>query len=219
MAQASVSESAPATLCRPVVAPETLFGGLGLVLVLALSWRSGGNTITLLSIALLTAYLIGVKATQSDRRGRMIINYFVVLTFYAGSGAVIEALGLPLHHGQLLAWDRTLFGETPGVVWQGRVPGWINDLLSGGYLSYHVYLHWVIAAALWRSDAWRAAYSRVVFSAFGVGFIGYFLFPAGDPRAAFPELFHAPIEGGWMTRFNHWIVGNFAARYCNPVSC
>ena len=159
------------------------------------------------------AYVLGVVRTKPTSRSRLLINYFAVWAFYGGSSFAIEALRLPLHHEQLLAWDRALWGETPGVAWQGQAPGWLNDLLSAGYLSYHVYLHWVLAEAIWKSDAWRSAYSRVLFTAFGIGFIGYFAFPAGDPRAAFPELYRLPVEGGLMTHFNQWIVGNLAAKY------
>ena len=193
--------------------PERLFAGLGAIVVLGLLWRSGASHTAIAAAGLWAAYMFGVVRTTSSSRGRLLINYFAVWAFYGGSSFAIEALRLPLHHEQLLAWDRVLFGETPSVAWQGVAPGWLNDLLSASYLSYHVYLHWVLAEALWKSDAWRAAYSRVLFTAFGIGFIGYFVFPAGDPRVAFPELYARPVEGGLMTRFNHWIVGNLAAKY------
>ena len=192
---------------------ELLFAALGVVVVLGLFWRSGASHTAIAAAGLWAAYVLGVVRTFPSSRLRLLINYFAVWAFYGGSSYAIEALRLPLHHNQLLAWDRALFGETPGVAWQGYAPGWINDLLSAGYLSYHVYLHWVLAEALWKSDAWRSAYSRVLFTAFGVGFVGYFVFPAGDPRVAFPELFSHPVEGGLMTQFTHWIVGNLAAKY------
>ncbi len=193
--------------------PDRLFAALGAVVVLALFWRSGVSHTALTSTGLLAAYVLGVIRTAPSSRSRLLINYFAVWVFYGGSSFAIEALGLPLHHEQLLAWDRILFHETPGVAWQGSAPGWFNDLLSAGYLSYHVYLHWVLAEALWKSDARRVAYGRVLFTAFGIGFIVYFAFPAGDPRVAFPELYAGPVEGGLMTQFNHWIVGNLAAKY------
>ncbi len=193
--------------------PEQLFAALGAVVVLALFWRSGVSGTAAISAGLWVVYVLGVIRTSPFWRLRLLINYFAVWAFYGGSSYAIEALRLPLHHEQLLAWDRALFGETPGVAWQGQAQGWLNDLLSAGYLSYHVYLHWVLAEALWKTDSRRAAYSRVLFTAFAVGFIGYFVFPAGDPRVAYPELFAGPVEGGWMTHLTHWIVGNLAAKY------
>ena len=193
--------------------PERLFAGLGAIVVLGWLWRSGASHTAIAATGLWAVYMFGVARTTSTSRLRLLINYFAVWAFYGGSSFAIEALRLPLHHEQLLAWDRVLFGETPGVAWQGDAPGWLNDLLSASYLSYHVYLHWVLAEALWKSDSWRAAYSRVLFTAFGIGFIGYFVFPAGDPRVAFPELYTGPVEGGLMTQFTHWIVGNLAAKY------
>jgi hypothetical protein len=193
--------------------PEQLFAALGVVVVLALLCRSGVSHTALIASGLWGAYVLGVVRTAPTSRSRLLINYFAVWAFYGGSSFAIEALRLPLHQEQLLAWDRILFEETPGVAWQGYAPGWLNDLLSASYLSYHIHLHWVLAEALWKSDGWRAAYGLVLFTAFGIGFIGYFVFPAGDPRVAFPELFSHPVEGGLMTQFTHWIVGNLAAKY------
>lgn len=193
--------------------PERLFASLGTVVVLSLLARSGTSHTFLAATGLWTAYLFGILRTQPGSRVRMLVNYLAVCVLYGGSSFAIDALRLPLHHAQLLAWDRALWGETPGVLWQGAAPGWLNDLLSASYLSYHVYLHWLLVEVLCRSDARRTAYSRVLFTGFAVGFCGYFAFPAGDPRVAFPELYTQPVTGGWMTRFNHWIVGNFAAKY------
>lgn len=193
--------------------PERLFASLGTVVVLALFVRTGASHTFLVAGGLWMAYLAGVVQTRHSGRVRLLINYFAVCVLYGGSSFAIDALRLPLHHAQLLAWDRTLWGETPGVRWQGAAPGWLNDLLSASYLSYHVYLHWLLVDVLCRSDAWRSAYSRVLFTGFAVGFFGYFAFPAGDPRVAHPELYTLPVTGGLMTRFNQWIVGNFAAKY------
>lgn len=193
--------------------PEQLFAGLGAVVVLGLLGRSGLSRTALVATGLWTVYVCGVVRTTPASRWRLLINYIAICAFYGGSSFAIEALRLPLHQEQLLAADRALFGETPGVAWQGAAPGWLNDLLSAAYLSYHVYLHWVLAEVLWKSDERRAAYSRVLFTAFGVGFIGYFVFPAGDPRVAFPELYADPVAGGWLTQLTRWIVGNLAAKY------
>jgi membrane-associated phospholipid phosphatase len=57
------------------------------------------------------------------------------------------------------------------------------------------------------------AYSRAIFTAFGVGFVGYFVFPAGDPRVVFPHLLVSAVEGGPLTQVNDWIVRHWAARY------
>lgn len=193
--------------------PERLFTAIGAVVAFGLLWRSGLSSVALAAMGILATYAIAVARTSASSRLRLMANYLAVWSLYSGSSSAIDALRLPLHHVQLLTWDRTLFGETPGVAWQGLAPPWLNDLLSAGYLSYHVYLHWLLAEVLWRTEAQRLAYSRVLFTAFGVGFIGYFLFPAGDPRVAFPELYRLPVVGGWMTQFNHGIVENLAARY------
>lgn len=193
--------------------PDLLFASLGGCVVLALMGRCGGERVTWLASGLWGAYLLGVVRTLPGSRMRLIVNYLAVWTFYAGSSLAIDALGLPKHEEQLLRWDRVLFGESPTIAWQGTTPRWVNDLISASYLSYHFYLHWVLAEALWRSVSWRVAYSRAIFTAFGVGFVGYFAFPAGDPRVVFPHLFAFPVEGGLLTQMNDWIVRHWAARY------
>ena len=193
--------------------PEQIFAALGGCVVLALFWRCGSDGRVWSAAGLWAAYCFGVLRTYPGSRLRMLVNYFAVWGFYGGSSSAIEALGLPRHEEQLLRWDRALFGESPAIAGQGITPGWINDLLSAGYLSYHVYLHWVLAESLGKTSGWRKAYGLAIYTAFGVGFIGYFAFPAGDPRVVFPELLVSPVEGGLLTRLNDWIVRSFAARY------
>ena len=193
--------------------PELLFASLGGCVVLALFWRCGSDRMAWAAAGLWVAYCVGVIRTHPGDRIRLLVNYLAVWVFYGGSSLAIDALGVPRHEEQLLRWDRALFGESPAVAWQGITPGWINDLLSAGYLSYHLYLHGVLAESLWKPVDWRMAYGRAIFTAFGVGFVGYFVFPAGDPRVVFPELLVSPVEGGHLTQLNHWIVRNFAARY------
>ncbi len=193
--------------------PEQLFAALGGCVVLALFWRCGSDLRAWSAAGLWGTYCFGVMRTSPGSRFRLLMNYFAVWVYYGGSSLAIEALDLPRHEEQLLRWDRALFGESPAIAWQGITPGWINDLLSAGYLSYHVYLHWVLAESLWKTNDWRKAYGMAIFTAFGVGFIGYFAFPAGDPRVVFPDLLRSPVEGGNLTQLNDWIVRNFAARY------
>ncbi len=77
--------------------------------------------------------------------------------------------------------DQWLFGRSPAVALQDHLSVWTVELLALGYMSYHVYLHWVLIDSLFRTDAWRAGLSEQIFLAFGVGFIGCFTFPAASP--------------------------------------
>lgn len=194
-------------------AEEWLLATLGVFTALALLGTCGLCVISGAAVGAGMAYAVGIAMFPPLGRGRLLLNYVAVWTFYAGSTRVTEALGFPLWHAQLLAWDRVLFGETPSIIVQGRFPGWVNDLCSLGYLSYHVYLHWVLIDALWRSDAWRAAYSRAILCGFGIGFWGYLLTPASGPSVAFPELFTHPLMGGGATWLNEAVVGNLGSKY------
>lgn len=160
------------------------------------------------------AYTAAIRLTCPTGRARTIANYVAVVSLYGASTGLIDALRVPTHQAELLAFDRRWLSETPSVTLAGTFDGWPNDLLSAAYLSYHLYLHWALLDLLWQAGRWpRRSYGRVVFSAFAIGFAGYFLFPACGPEVAFPDLYASPLRGGAMTRLNEWVVGRLASRY------
>lgn len=193
--------------------PTVLLGGLWGGVAIAL-WIRGAALETAAASSLATlAYMTAVALTRAGSRARMLVCYTAVCLMYGASTRLIDALRLPTHETQLLALDRRWFGETPSVLLSRLFSPAMNDLWSGCYLSYHLYLHWAVIEALLRSDRWRTRYGRVVFSTFAIGFAGYFLFPARGPEVAFPELYGPPLQGGVLTRFNEWIVATMASRY------
>lgn len=139
---------------------------------------------------------------------RLLSAYGVAWALYAGSSVLVEKLGIPLRHRELLAADSLLHRP-----WTGSLPAWANDFFSAGYLSYHLYLHWACIDALLRDHSWRLRFSRRIFTAFGIGFIGYFTLPAASPAQAFPKLFPQAIAGGLITAWNDGINAAMAARY------
>lgn len=193
--------------------PSTLLGILAGSIAVALWLRGAPAEIAIGATAAALVYVIAIRLTQPEGRVRMLVHYVTVCGLYGGSTSLIDALRLPSHEGTLLRLDRLWFGETPSVALSGFFSPTMDDLWSGLYLGYHVYLHVALIDALLRSGRWRGRYGRGVFSTFAIGLAGYFLFPARGPEVAFPELFTSPLQGGALTRLNTEIVARLASRY------
>ena len=78
---------------------------------------------------------------EPGSRWRLIGIYLLLWAMYAGSSGVIGWLGLPLRHRELLAADVWLFGATPAVAMQGRLPAWGTVALA---LAFELLTLWVI---------------------------------------------------------------------------
>jgi hypothetical protein len=193
---------------------EALFLALGGVLTLVLAVQHGLTQGATLAVAATTAGYAGVmQLSEKGSRARLLSSAVVTWLLYVGSSGIIEVLRLPLHSGQILAWDIQFFGATPAVAWQSALSRWIVEVLSAAYLSYQVYVHWAFFSAWCLPTAQRLAFMQCVFTTFVVGFSAYFLFPAATPGVAFPDLFAASLDGGTITRFNEMLNARIAARY------
>lgn len=197
-----------------IQAHEAFFLVLGSVLAVVLMVYHGLVQEVTLGVAASTVGYAGVLfLSRKGSRVRLVASAVVTWLLYVGSSAIIEALRLPLHSAQLLAWDAWLLGATPAVAWQGVLLPWMVEVLSVAYLSYQVYVHWAFLSAWCLSTELRREFMRCVFTTFAVGFSVYFLFPAATPAMAFPELFTASTQGGAITSFNEMLNARIAARY------
>lgn len=185
---------------RPIAA---LFGVTALAMVVEGSWAWAAGLAG--SIALM---VLGYG--RASPRVRIVWLYLWTLAFYTAVEWIVPALGRAPLDAELLAIDRALFGETPAARFS-HTPG-LTDLLSGCYLSYHLYLHGALLWAVWRiEDAARLV--RPLFLAFALGMAGYLVVPATGPAIAFPALFATPIEGGWMTLTNQAFIARGTSLY------
>lgn len=141
-------------------------------------------------------------------RMRLVGTYAWVLWFYLGVQRFTPALGLPVRDGALLHLDRALLGETPARLMDAWRSPALTDLMSAGYLSYLVYLHGALLLALLGPPDAALRLGRAVFLAYVPGFAGYLLVPARGPAHAFPELFPAPLQGGFFTSLNASVVAS-----------
>jgi hypothetical protein len=175
---------------------------------------AGLDALSGLCVALGTvAYLLVLRRTRCGGGVRVIAAYLATWALYSGSSSFVEWMGMTRHGEQLAAFDQRLFGQTPAEFFHGRLAAWQLDLLSLGYMSYHLYLHWVLLDSLSRDDTWRRELSARLFLAFGLGFIGYYLFPAAPPDDGMLGLASRQLEGGFLTQANEWINARMAARY------
>lgn len=197
---------------RRVQIHEWLYLRLGCAIVLALIFVGDDGHLLLAATALTCAYAAVQRMGEPGGRVRLIGAYVVTWALYAGSSALVEALGVPLRHHELMAADAALFGVSPVLALSGKASPWMNDLLSLGYMSYHVYLHWALLQVV-ISNKNGALFGARLFTAFAVGFLGYLLYPAAPPLTAFPELFPALVVGGMLTHWNESINASMASRY------
>ncbi len=193
---------------------EQVYLGLGVTLCGGLMLRAEMVAVPL-AVGLLTAcYAWLLFRSSCGSRWRLLAAYLATWALYSGSTVLVEWMHVPLRHETLLAGDAALFRKSPAIALQTHMTSWVNELLALGYMSYHVYLHWVLIEALClRDDRLRAGLSVRLFTAFGVGFAGYILFPAAPPATAFPELFAQPISGGFLVHANEAVNAALASRY------
>lgn len=199
--------------------PERVFLCVGSMITLTLlakaAMSSSGAVICVAGVVMiwLAGYWFAVCRTEPNGVARIITNFVTVWLLYSGSGKIINAIQRPDCGETLLSWDRQLFGESPAVSLQSLASPWINEILSAGYLTYHLYLFWFLLNTIWLPPNERVYFTRPLFIAFGLGFSLYFLMPAAGICVSFPELFPRPVTGYWITSFVDALVANMAASY------
>lgn len=192
---------------------EILYLAIGVAVAVVSPFRNGAWETSVAAALCTTGYAVFLRYSTVGTVARVIGAYLATWILYAGSSLLVESLELTVRSEELLGADEWLFGQSPAVALQDHFSLSGVELLAFGYLSYHLYLHWVLIEALFHDKAWRAALSGRIFLAFAVGFIGYLLFPAASPAGAFPGLFHTPLNGGVFVHWNNEINAALAARY------
>lgn len=195
------------------VFPEHAIGCIGAAVAATMLAIGSRPDVAGLSLVCLAGYYLALRYTESSGIPRITANYLAVWAIYSGSGPIIDALGRPDYATVLLAWDRQLFGESPAIRLQSVASPWTNEVLGAAYLSYLVYVHWVLGHAIFLPADRRMHYTRPLFTSLGLGFSIYFLVPASSIGVAFPELFVEPVKGFWITSLVDVLVVHAAAPY------
>lgn len=185
---------------------------LGVATTLALVFvETAGSIAWALGLALCTVTLvIGDHLLVKRPRLRIALTYAYALAFYTAVEWLVPALGLGARDAELLAIDRALIGETPAALITPRP--WLTDLMSACYGSYHIYLHGALIWAIVRVEKAQRL-TEPLFLAFALGMTGYLLVPATGPAIAYPELFAAPLQGGWLFEANRAFIAQGTSLY------
>ena len=198
---------------------EILLSALGGLTTLVLVFRAGPTATATLSTAVATAtFCLVVVATsrhtnESVQKFRFITAFLYVLWFYKAIEIIVPALRNIPHDGALIHIDEQLFGVTPSVTAQAWTSVGLNELMSGCYLTYLVYLYacvihsWLMPLALTRQ------FANWIYSVYVVGLAGYMLYPAIGPENAFRELYGPDLQGPVLTPLNRWVVNRGSSVY------
>jgi hypothetical protein len=170
----------------------------------ALAIRAGWQPLLEIEVAGATTtfalLVFGLPAGACALKLRLAAAFGYLLWFYMAVARLTPALHTPLCDEALDLLDSRLFGASPALPCQRLASPWLTDALSACYLSYHVYLAWVLLDALWRPVAFGIRLATVLYLAFALGLCGYLLVPAIGPMYAYPDRFTVSLVGGTPTR-------------------
>jgi hypothetical protein len=172
--------------------------------------RSGPALPVLEISGMLVAIFIALRAPL---RIRIAIDALMTLWFYHAVRRIVPLMDFPAQDDTLLAWDRWLFGESPAVTCGSPRPAIVADLLAAGYLTFHVYLGWILIDVLVRPTPVALRDAARLFVIFALGDAGYWLVPANGPAFAHGDLYAGPIDGGWITATTLWAVELGSSRF------
>lgn len=202
---------------------EILLSALGVLTTLAVAARGGPTATSTLSTAAATAtfcLLIRLTTRRTARwvqKCRYVAAFVYVLWFYKAVEFIVPALRNAPRDATLLIVDEQLFGVTLSIPAQAWTTVWLNELMSGCYLTYLVYLHVSVIHSWWMPLPSTRNFARWIYSVYALGLAGYILCPAVGPEKAFREFYGPDLQGPVLTPLNRWIVDHGSSVYdCFP---
>ena len=190
---------------------------------LVLSWLFFSVRLGPLSpAALVFPVLIGIDAAliaacckkPGPRRWtlRLLFHPLAMNVCYLLMGSAVPAAN-PWMADSLLQWaDALLAGGNLSLRMEPFIRPWLTDLMS---LCYVLFLPYLAFSMLWYLAGDRKTAIRFftgLFILYGIGFLGYTFLPALGPYLAMAGEFQIPLEGGWPSRLNAWVVGTGSNR-------
>lgn len=151
----------------------------------------------------------GGETTMSEWRVRFALIFVVMNMIYHALGPAVHDTGTPSRDAFLRWADVSLFGAIVPTYLDRFVRPALTEMFSACYFMLYPYLLISIVRYLRRPAGELATMQRFVgglFFIYGVGFLGYFLVPAIGPGLSFPDAFHHPLTGYWVTRLNASVV-------------
>ncbi|GAB2466333.1 phosphatase PAP2 family protein [Jatrophihabitans fulvus] len=195
---------------RVRIAAYLLYAAALLVLVIVDGVPTGRVLIAAIIVVglLLTRIGLGWRAA-----GRVVLDWLpfsAVLMLYDRTRAAADAIGLPVHVGDVLDVEKTLFGggSTIPTVWLQQHlydPGTVHwyDVACTLIYTSHFLMTPVLAAVLWlRSRPLWLSYIVRVVALSAAGLVTYVLFPQAPPWYAYADGLTEPIarlsSRGWI---------------------
>jgi len=198
---------------------EILLAALGVLTTSALAARAGPTATATLSTAVATAiFCLAIRVTSNHnaqwvQKFRYITPFAYVLWFYKAIETIVPALQNTPLDATLLRIDEQLFGVTPSVPAQAWTTVGLNELMSGCYLTYLVYLHVGVIHSWWMPLPFARSFARWIYSVYALGLVSYILFPAVGPEKAFRAYYGPDLQGPFLTPLNRWIVDHGSSVY------
>ena len=190
-----------------LLAHEWLFGGFMAVLTTGLllrgAWRTPDFAVCASFLAANGLLLAWAVRGDEDWRWRIrLLFYVVAMNVLFQRMATAVPLVNPWNADSFLHYlDRLLIGENLSLRMQPFICRPLTEVMSFCYILFLPYL--TISLFLYllgRPDQARPFYAGL-FTLYGIGFLGYLLFPARGPIDALAAQFSVPLEGGWLTRW------------------
>lgn len=185
---------------------ELAFGGFLLLMTVRLAVGEGVGGPHTMQFLGLAAFTVAVLFTAPPRL-RLLYWPIALQAGYFLLGPSSAALQVRKVDGLLQQVDLQLLGVNPSVVLEPVSGPLLTDVMSGCYLLFFPYL---ILSHLdffrRRDDDTLRRFCDGLYTVYAVGLLGYVLLPAAGPYVAMADRFHAPLEGGWITRVHHAIV-------------
>lgn len=177
-----------------------------------------GNPATVLTVLATALFVIAVSAAKvqaapAAHRFRYIVAFGYVLWFYKAIELIVPALGAAIRDQALLDFDNWMCGQTPSLPVQAWTTTALNELFSGCYLTYLVYLHVCVIHSWFMPIDYTRRFANWLYSVYAIGLAGYMIYPAVGPENAFPQLFGPDLEGPLLTPLNRVIVQNGSSVY------
>lgn len=197
---------------RPIPFPESLLLAVTGLIAFVVAIRAGPGSLVFLEtvgkVLVFAGWLEMLRRRPHSAwwRLRYCVAFLFTWVFYTTIRRIVPAIGAPDRDALLLEWDRWLFGETPSVFTESIRGPWLDDLMSAGYLFFHVYLTCAILSSIWEPrERSRRLWNRLL-TCFALGYLGYVFFPALGPWAVYPDLYPADFLEG--TRWPTWLANS-----------
>lgn len=181
-------------------------GAMTAALALAGAWGWG-----LLFVAMLGALarLARARVESPGRRALMRECAFLAVAMNVSFQAMafaVPAARQARYDADLFVIDQRLFGGNASLRLEPWISPALTEILSACYMFFIPLLFFgLVRYFFWRKDLLAPMY-RGLFTIYGIGFLGYLLVPAAGPYLAYAGLFHVPLEGGVITRWNAQMV-------------